>query len=374
MGNGRPIPEFQPHRSAVVDYWLGGQRTGCVWGLDIGGANLKVACLERGSRHFHAQGQPFALWRQPADLNIALRALTAELPRPTQIAITMTGEIADCFPHKSAGVASIVEQCEMAFSHLGCPLRYYAQAANRDDGCWLTSTEAKHRWSVVAAANWHAVARFWGDYLMDELSAPGLIADLGSTTLDLTIVAPAQPLEPATDWQRLEQGRLVYTGARRSPLSMILPSVHFGPQTIPLAHELFATILDAYLMTGLLDEDEGDCATADGRPATRDHAAQRIAKMFCSDTAELPGELIQQVARQAQQQHLVHIGAALQRSLSSQPQVRWLLILGEGERVVLAAHQQIDRCNGIEVLPSSLWMGLELSRVMPAVAVAVMAP
>jgi (4-(4-[2-(gamma-L-glutamylamino)ethyl]phenoxymethyl)furan-2-yl)methanamine synthase len=389
----------QPHRQAWLDYWQVSPRAGCVWGFDIGGANLKVACLRRTDGHVTTQVQAFALWRHPLELNTQLQSLTASLTAPDQIVITMTGEIADCFPNKASGVATIVEQCEMAFARLGIPIRYYAQSPTIEDDAWLTADQAIQKWPKVAAANWHAVARFWGDYLMTQYHAPGLIADLGSTTLDLTIVAPQQPLQPATDWERIQQGRLIYTGARRSPLSMILPAVNFHGLTVPLAQELFATIHDAYLMTGLLAEDEDQTATADGRPATRIHAAQRIAKLFCSDAQELPDGLIQQVAEQAQQKHLQQIATALDRLWSEAPTLSWLLILGEGERLldasipltrksfvdgtskVFVAGTRKDFATGTRkdfaagtIQSGAELLGPDLSRAMPAVAIAFLAP
>src|SRR5262245_28908054 len=73
-------------------------------GLDIGGANLKAA---------HATGatrlRPFALWKDPRGLAGALRDLLAGLPAADALAVTMTGELCDCFPSKREGVHAILD-------------------------------------------------------------------------------------------------------------------------------------------------------------------------------------------------------------------------------------------------------------------------
>jgi hypothetical protein len=314
------------------------------------------------------------LWRAPTDLNVALRAVSASFPAPDQIVITMTGEIADCFPTKCAGVTAIVAQCETAFGELGIPIRYYSQSATQAGPTWVTGHVATAEWRSVSASNWHAVARLWGEYFGTKFQAPGLIVDLGSTTLDLTTVDARESLGPATDWERIQQGRLVYTGGRRSPLAMILPQVEYRGLRLPLAQELFATIQDAYLLTGLLEEDEGDSTTADGRPATRACAEQRIARHFCSDVRELPSDFIQQVAEQAQSRHLQRISEAINRVILENAELKWLLTLGEGERPLLQAIAQTSWGHSAQSLHSGRdLLDPQISGAMPAAAIAIMA-
>ena len=71
-------------------------------GLDIGGANLKAANLDGW-----AKSVPFALWRDPNGLVSALQDLIAAAPPADQLAITMTGELCDCFQTNAEGVRHI---------------------------------------------------------------------------------------------------------------------------------------------------------------------------------------------------------------------------------------------------------------------------
>ena len=78
--------------------------TRAILGLDVGGANLKAA---------HTGGEavttPFALWKQPDQLAAALADLVAGLPGFDALAVTMTGELCDCWETKREGVLAILD-------------------------------------------------------------------------------------------------------------------------------------------------------------------------------------------------------------------------------------------------------------------------
>src|SRR5262245_4307760 len=75
-----------------------------VLGLDIGGANLKAA---------HASGfaaqRPFALWKNPDKLAAELSSLLSIAPSFDRLAVTMTGELCDCYETKRQGVNAILD-------------------------------------------------------------------------------------------------------------------------------------------------------------------------------------------------------------------------------------------------------------------------
>ncbi|HMF14333.1 MAG TPA: hypothetical protein VKE94_18580, partial [Gemmataceae bacterium] len=74
-----------------------------VLGLDIGGANLKAAHSD-GT----AQSTAFALWKTPERLADQLRQLIASMPTHDMVALTMTGELCDCYESKRQGVHAIL--------------------------------------------------------------------------------------------------------------------------------------------------------------------------------------------------------------------------------------------------------------------------
>src|SRR5438874_861620 len=79
-------------------------------GLDIGGANLKATFFS--SDDSHCRSRPFALWRNPGGLKDALSDLTQSLPSADEIAVTMTGELCDCFMSKREGILHILDAVE----------------------------------------------------------------------------------------------------------------------------------------------------------------------------------------------------------------------------------------------------------------------
>lgn len=232
-----------------------------VLGLDIGGANLKAAHT-RGV----ARTVPFALWKEPQGLTAALRETVAGMPEHDLLAVTMTGELCDCFVSKREGVETILDSVtELAGRVPVWVWTTYSQ--------FLPLKEARQEPLRVAAANWLAAALLAGRYVQ---SAAALFLDIGSTTTDIVELWKGKPVPGGwTDQERLRLGELVYTGVRRTPICALL-----GEQ---VAAELFATTLDVYLTLGGIAEDALDDNTADGRPATRDWAHVRLARMLGGD-------------------------------------------------------------------------------------------
>ena len=120
--------------------------TRSVLGLDVGGANLKAAHAGGAAR-----SRPFALWKNPGGLADALRGLIAEMPSAELLAVTMTGELCDCFESKRQGVIAILDAVEEAAA--GKPIRVW-----RTDGQFVDLAAARNTPLKAAAANWLALA------------------------------------------------------------------------------------------------------------------------------------------------------------------------------------------------------------------------
>ena len=175
-----------------------------VLGLDIGGANLKAAHTAGPAR-----SRPFALWKDPAGLPAALSALIGEMPRADRLAVTMTGELCDCFETKREGVAAILDAVEGAAGDQ--PVRVW-----RNDGRFVDTTAARAEPLKAAAANWLALATFAGRFAP---KGPALLLDIGSTTTDVVPLRDGRPVpQGRTDPERLRCEELVYTGVRRTPV------------------------------------------------------------------------------------------------------------------------------------------------------------
>src|SRR5436189_292927 len=116
-----------------------------ILGLDIGGANLKAATPDK-----RAVSVPFALWQQPDKLPAALADLVGKFPETEELAVTMTGELCDCFETKRDGVHAIIKA--VRFASGGRRIRVWST-----DGVFLDGEQAKADYLKVAAANWHAL-------------------------------------------------------------------------------------------------------------------------------------------------------------------------------------------------------------------------
>lgn len=244
-----------------------------VIGLDIGGANLKAADSDGAAR-----SMLFELWKTPELLQSGLQELLTSFQRPDLVAVTMTGELADCFSTKADGVDHILTAVEQAVP--GVPVLVWQTGAE-----FLTTEIAREFPLLAAAANWHALATWLGRMIPDQ---HGLLIDIGSTTTDLIPLKNGLPVsEGLTDVERLLSGELVYTGGRRTPLAMLEKCVPLRGQVCPLAAESFATTADLYLLLEEVPESPEDVDTADGRPATRANAFARIARSVCCDINEL---------------------------------------------------------------------------------------
>jgi len=244
--------------------------------LDIGGANIKIA-----DGLGYAATIPFALWKSPGELSNVLETILAVAPTGEHLAVTMTGELADCFASKTEGVQHIVRHTLVAAGDRS--VRFYLH-----DRTLAPAESVLAQPLLAAASNWLALARFAGRYC--EHSSAVLI-DIGSTTSDIVPILDGVPRPMGhSDTQRLLHGELVYTGVMRSPVCAIVGSFPYRNQFCPVSQELFATSRDIYLLLQELPEDPNCTNTADSRPATRVHARQRMARMICAEPNEFSSD------------------------------------------------------------------------------------
>jgi probable H4MPT-linked C1 transfer pathway protein len=323
-----------------------------VLGLDIGGANLKAA---------HSGGavrvQPFPLWKHPGELTQALRQLVDSMPAADVLAVTMTGELCDCFDSKRQGVLAILGAVE-------------AITGSRTLRVWTTSAgfvdlaAAREGPLQVAAGNWLALATFAGRFIPE---GAGIVIDIGSTTTDIIPIVSGKPTPRGfTDPDRLKSLELVYTGVRRTPLCAVLGA--------GVAAEFFATTLDVNLVLEQIAEDTTDNNTADGRPATRAASHARIARMMCADAETMSLQETVKLAERAVLRQVYQLTMAFDHVARSLPEPpRTVVLAGEGEFLArLVVSQQNSFRNG-KVISLAETLGPKLSTAACAHALAVMA-
>jgi probable H4MPT-linked C1 transfer pathway protein len=326
--------------------------------LDIGGANLKVA-----DGVDYAQSYVFALWRDRDKLAQQIRTAIFEAPPCDHLAVTMTGELADCFESKAAGVHYILQAVGDGSDNRHT--RVYLV-----DGRMVTAQVASRLPHLAAASNWHALARFAGRFAPQGAA---LLVDVGSTTCDVIPLVDGKPAAAgATDTQRLMSGELVYTGIERSPVAAIAQTIPYRGQSCPVVAETFATMQDAYVVLDLINEDLANTNTCDNRPLSKAASRVRLGRMIAADGEEFNHRDAVAAAHSLAQAQAAVLATAIAK-------VRARLPAPPGS-VILSGHGEFLAQNALATLPSptptiSLTekLGLTLSRCGPAHALAVLA-
>lgn len=320
-------------------------------GVDIGGANLKAAHCDGTTRTV-----PFALWKHPDRLADELGRLSAGMPTYEQVAVTMTGELCDCFESKTQGVRAILDAACIVYDK--SRIRVWS-----NQGHFLDLPEALEDPISVAAANWLAQAHFAAKRYPTENV---LLIDTGSTTTDIVYLAHGMPMTRGlSDAERLASGELVYTGVRRTPICAVLG--------MEVAAEFFATMLDAYLCVGMASEDENDYETADNRPATRAFAHARLARLRCSDADTFSEAEARSLAEHAIRTQWNGIEHAVQRVITERPKLDRIVVSGSGEFVGYGVCSQHLDWRTLPMVSMAETLGPKLSEAACAYAVAMLA-
>jgi probable H4MPT-linked C1 transfer pathway protein len=327
-------------------------------GIDIGGANIKVA----DGKGF-AASHVFSLWKHPETLAQELRRLLAGSPPADHVVATMTGELADCFETKAQGVQSIVGALIDAVDNRHT--RVYLT-----NGSFVTPQVAIRKPELAAASNWHALASYVARFAPQ---GSGLLIDIGSTTTDLIPLRDgAVVAQGTTDTERMIHGELFYSGVQRNPVCAIAHEVPYRDHVCSVAQEYFATTGDVYVILGDLAENPLDTHTADGRPATKANCRNRLARVICADSSIFNHRdavtLAHAISEQQIRQIQAHIAAVVTR-LGQPPST--IICSGLGEFLAKRLVKRME--SNAELISLTAKLGVAASLSAPAHAVAVLA-
>ncbi len=311
-----------------------------ILGIDIGGANTKIASSDGNIVELHY----LPLWKETRLREVLLDI--AKRLRPKIAGIVVTGELADCFPDKDAGLSYIIDTVNQVFKDV-----YFM-----DSGGTFTK-EKKHS---IAAANWTASALVVGKDFGDCI-----FVDIGSTTTDIIPIKNGVPLSSKTDFERLKNNELVYTGALRTNIAAVLDHVYLGGDTSRISSEHFAITADAYLVLGLISEKDYTCDTPDGAGKSIIDAKRRLARVVCADLTEIDDNVLVRIARQVFEKQVNDIAGALYVT-GKKHDLNRIVACGLGEFICKKAAAGA----GFEVVLISERYGKEISKVFPAYAVA----
>jgi probable H4MPT-linked C1 transfer pathway protein len=328
-----------------------------ILGWDVGGVNTKVARVIQGAVAA-ARARPYEIQREPAALPSLLARLAADLD-PAGLAahaVTMTAELSQLFRTKREGVGFVLGAVTTAFPE--APVRVYAV-----DGRFLSVAEARAEPLAVAAANWVAAAR-----LVAQSFPDAVFIDVGTTTTDvIPITGGRVAARGRTDYERLREGELVYTGALRTPAEAVAQTVRVRGAPVGVSAEGFALAGDAHLWLGSLAPEDYTVPTPDGRPATREFAGERLARVVCADRELLDEAAIDAIAHGLAEAQVGRVTEAVVRVRHRHPGVADAVVTGLGDFMAAEAARRA----GLRVTHLGLRLGAA-ARHAPAAAVALL--
>ncbi len=230
--------------------------------LDIGGAYTKKSLYN--GEIVESSVEYFPVWKNKQCLGEFLKNQdsTADV-----VAVTMTAELCDAFNTRREGAEYIVEACLKAFED-----PYFLTCKTQ-----LVKERDIHDRMELAAANWLASL-----YLLEKRFGEGVLLDIGSTTTD--ILPFGNDTQYKSDFERLKNNNLVYTGYLRTPVNTIVSEVPMDGSMVAIASEYFSITADVYnILWGV----NYTCDTPDGGGKTKKDSMQRIARLLCADLEEV---------------------------------------------------------------------------------------
>ncbi|MFA0822363.1 MAG: hydantoinase/oxoprolinase family protein [Methanomethylovorans sp.] len=312
-------------------------------GIDIGGANTKIATSDRAIVELHY----LPLWKDTT-LPQTLKDIAKRL-NPDMVAVVITGELADCFEDKMHGLKFIMQAVENAF---GCEVRYIGTNGEvHEHGEELRN---------LAAANWAASSRLIGEEIGDCI-----FVDVGSTTTDIIPIVDAKHVASTTDFKRLLASELVYMGTLRTNVATLLDKVELEQGTCRVSSELFTTTGDVYLLLEDIRPETYTCTTADGAGKSRIEAMRRLARLVCADLEEISEDDVMDIAKQVREKQISLLTEAI-TTVSQKYGTSRIVAAGIGEFMIIEAAERL----GMEYISVAEKWGKEISDVFPAYAAA----
>ncbi len=239
-------------------------------GWDIGGAHLKAAVVDPAGEIIQVIQQPCPLWKGLTHLQRAIQIILPALPEGChRHAVTMTGELVDCFANREQGVKAILGTLRSELA--SADIQIFAGI----QGFLPIDTVKPSDYKAIASANWIASAQ-----MVAQQYRQALFVDIGSTTTDILMIdRHAVQALGYDDYQRLVSGELVYTGVIRTAVMAVARRAEFKSLSMGLMAEYFANMADVYRLTGDLNPHHDQSETADGAEKTLQASALRLSRM-----------------------------------------------------------------------------------------------
>ena len=341
-----------------------------VLGLDIGGANTKAAFIGTDNgvvREFRTMIQYFPFWKRKSNQLCAMLSKVKDKlaiqMRLDCVGVTLTAELSDVYRTKREGVSQILE----------CVLRVFAdeQVYVMDvDGALISVEAAKAEPLKVASANWAATG-----WMVSKSISDCVVVDVGSTSTSIIPIAESKmATAEKTDFQKLINGELVYTGSLRTNVAATVNAIPLRAGVARVSSELFAQSADVHLILGNIAKKEYTVETADGQGKTRRDALMRLARVVCADIEMISEKEIAQIASYVYSKQIEQIADGLNQvysrlKLDAKTTVP-VVVTGLGKDFL--ARKAAERAGVKKILDLSELLPAKAALASPAVGVALM--
>lgn len=335
-------------------------------GWDLGGAHLKAARVDASGAARKVVQLPCRLWMGIGELERAIDTAFEELGPCPRHAVTMTGELADLFANRKAGVTGLTAALRRRLS--GASMLVYAGPKG-----FVSPATAWRLYDSVASANFLASAE-----AIAATVPEALFIDLGSTTADLIPIRGGAPRPTGlTDFERLASDELVYTGVARTPVMAVALEAPVAGAWRGMMAEYFATMADIHRLTGHLPRGADLMPTADNRSRSTEDSARRLARMVGADADAHPRAVWVDLARFLAGRQLAQLERAARRVLVESGISGDAPVIGAGVGRFLvkrlAALLGRPYRDAGTFLSTTAGLRDSVARCLPAVAVAVLA-
>ncbi len=329
---------------------------------DIGGAHLKVACINDCGKLEWVEQIATPLWQGLDCLKTAIPALIEKLPQgKLSHAITMTAELVDIFESRNAGMRTLIKLCVDA---LGDNINFYAAPTG-----FLNMGAIGKNLHQIASANWYASTTYVATFIES-----GVFIDVGSTTTDIIAIADNKINNRGIDDQsRLRFDELVYTGVIRTSLMSLTEKAPFGGEWQNLAMEHFANTADIYRILEYINDNDDLMATADGNAKDIIGSRRRLARMLGLDFSDHANQAWYKLAQYFAEIQLQLLTKATLRVLTNTHDKQQIIVgAGVGRFLVkqIAQRLNIPYSDFSALCNSSLTLADKCNACAPAVALA----
>ena len=252
-------------------------------GIDIGGAHIKIVCLNIKKEVCYVGYKQCPLWKGIENLKREIKFINSLITnKNNKCCITMTGELCDIFKNRRSGAKEIIKVCKL----INCRKFYYTKLDEM-----FTS---RPKFDEIISMNWHSIGK-----LSEKKVKNAILIDFGSTTTDLICIKNGQmKYESSDDFGRINNSELLYTGFMRTPLFAITPYINYIKKRIKLIPENFSNTSDIYRIKKEIKKNFDIDNTLDNRSKTLESSMQRVSRSLGFDFKKEDQRLIKKISEE----------------------------------------------------------------------------